>query len=209
MTAGFIFMFKDANFSINCGGPARRSAEGILYEAENSTSLGPASYYMVSTEKWAVSNVGIFSEKSDPVYTRNTLAQIRSTSTPELFQTSRMSPASLRYYGLGLQNGDYNVSLLFAETIFSDRSTRTWESFGRRVFDIYIQGTRQLKDFDISKEAGGVETAVQKNFNATVTQNYLEIHLFWAGKGTCCIPVQGDYGPLISALSVASSNKPK
>ena len=69
-----------------------------------------------------------------------------------------------------------------------------------------LQGSLQLKDFDISKEAGGVDKALEKKFNARVSENYLEIHLFWAGKGTCCIPVQGYYGPSISALSVVSGN---
>ena len=63
-----------------------------------------------------------------------------------------------------------------------------------------------MKDFDISKEAGGVEIAISKRFNATVHENYLEIHLVWAGKGTCCTPVQGYYGPIISALSVVPGN---
>ena len=63
-----------------------------------------------------------------------------------------------------------------------------------------------MKDFDISKEAGGVGRALQKNFTANVSENYLEIHLFWAGKGTCCIPVRGYYGPLISAIHVVSGN---
>jgi hypothetical protein len=48
--------------------------------------------------------------------------------------------------------------------------------------------------------------AIQKVFNATVSENYLEIHLFWAGKGTCCTPKQGDYGPMISALHVVPGN---
>ena len=63
-----------------------------------------------------------------------------------------------------------------------------------------------MKDFDISKEAGEVEKAIRKIFKANVSENYLEIHLFWAGKGTCCIPVQGYYGPLISAIHVVSGN---
>ena len=63
-----------------------------------------------------------------------------------------------------------------------------------------------MKDFDISKEAGEVEKAIRKIFKANVSENYLEIHLFWAGKGTCCIPVQGCYGPLISAIHVVSGN---
>uniref|UniRef100_A0A2N9FD04 non-specific serine/threonine protein kinase n=1 Tax=Fagus sylvatica TaxID=28930 RepID=A0A2N9FD04_FAGSY len=115
-----------------------------------------------------------------------------------------MSPGSLRYHGLGLDNGLYNVSLFFAEIGFKARNLQTWESQGRRVFDIYIQGSLESKDFDISKEAGGVERAIRKNFMGNVAENYLEIHLFWAGKGTCCIPDQGYYGPLISAIHVAS-----
>ncbi|KAK7852203.1 putative lrr receptor-like serine/threonine-protein kinase [Quercus suber] len=188
-----------ANFSIKCGGP-ETPAEGIVYEAENSALYGAAWYDVSDREKWAVSNVGSFENNS---YVQNTLAQISATNTPQLYQTSRISPGSLRYYGLGLVNGLYNVSLFFAETGF-DNSSQTWKNRGRRVFDIYIQGRRELKDFDISKEAGGVERALQKNFTANVSENYLEIHLFWAGKGTCCIPVQGYYGPLISAIHVVS-----
>lgn len=68
---------------------------------------------------------------------------------------------------------------------------------------LYWQGNLALKDFDIQKEAGGSFRAVVKDFNARVTENHLEIHLFWAGKGTCCVPAQGIYGPSISAISVS------
>ncbi|KAJ0081258.1 hypothetical protein Patl1_11744 [Pistacia atlantica] len=189
-----------ANFAIKCGG-AEMTAEKVVYETENS-SLGAASFNVASKEKWAVSNVGLFSENENPTYVGTTQAQVIGTRAPELYQTSRLSPGSLRYYGLGLQNGLYNVTLLFAETAIEDPSTQRWQSLGRRVFDIYIQGTLQRKDFDISKEANGVNRAVTRDFNANVTENHLEIHLFWAGKGTCCIPVQGDFGPSISALRV-------
>ncbi|KAL9452969.1 hypothetical protein AB3S75_008708 [Citrus x aurantiifolia] len=195
-----------ANFSIKCGGKQMR-ADNIVYEADNS-SLSASSYVVTNTEKWAVSNVGFFYERENPAYVLNTLGQVTGTRTPELYQTSRISPGSLRYYGLGLENGPYNVSLLFAETNILDRSTERWESLARRVFDIYIQGTLRWKDFDISKEAGGPNRAIITNFNATVSENHLEIHLFWAGKGTCCVPKQGDYGPAISALSVVSAFKP-
>ncbi|XP_011022401.1 PREDICTED: probable LRR receptor-like serine/threonine-protein kinase At1g56140 isoform X2 [Populus euphratica] len=196
-----------ANFSIKCGGPEMRTADGTVYEAENS-SLSAASFSVTSTEKWAVSNVGLFSDRRSPDYVENTLTQVLSTNTPELYQTSRISPGSLRCFGLGLENGPYTVHLLFAETAFADRSSQTWESLGRRVFDIYIQGSRQSKDFDISKEAGGVERSITRTFNVTVSESHLEIHLFWAGKGTCCTPVQGYYGPIISALNVVPGFTP-
>ncbi|KAJ4702820.1 hypothetical protein OWV82_022811 [Melia azedarach] len=195
-----------ANFSVKCGGQQMR-ADNIVYEADNS-SLGAASFVVTTSEKWAVSNVGLFADRENPQYVQNTLAQVTGTRTPEIYQTSRISPGSLRYYGLGLENGPYNVSLLFAETDYLDRSTERWESLGQRLFDIYIQGSLRLKDFDISKEAGGPNKAITKNFNAMVSDNHLEIHLFWAGKGTCCIPKQGDYGPAISALRVISGFPP-
>ncbi|KAH9747509.1 putative LRR receptor-like serine/threonine-protein kinase [Citrus sinensis] len=206
IASDFVFAIADANFSIKCGGPQMR-ADNIVYEADNS-SLSASSYVVTSTEKWAVSNVGLFNEKENPAYVLNTLAQMTGTRTPELYQTSRITPGSLRYYGLGLENGPYKVSLLFAETSILDRSTERWESLGTRVFDIYIQGTLRWKDFDISKEAGGPNRAIIKNFNAAVSENHLEIHLLWAGKGTCCVPTQGDYGPAISALSAVSAFKP-
>ncbi|CAM8991945.1 unnamed protein product [Rhodiola kirilowii] len=50
--------------------------------------------------------------------------------------------------------------------------------------DVYIQGTRVLQDFDIRKEAGGYAySAVRRDFTALVTENYIEIHLFWLEKG--------------------------
>ena len=41
--------------------------------------------------------------------------------------------------------------------------------------------------------------------NTTVTDNTLEIRLYWAGKGTTIIPKRGNYGSLISAISVCPS----
>ncbi|CAN6683947.1 unnamed protein product [Malus baccata var. baccata] len=194
-----------ASFAINCGGPQMMGRDDILYEIEDS-ALGPATFSVTSTKKWVVSNAGLFPEYiKNPSFLVKSHVQVTGTDvTPELFQTSRMSPGSLRYYGLGLENGPYTVTLQFAETVYESRTSQTWESLGRRVFDIYIQGTRRTKDFDISKEAGGVNQAVVRKFNVSVSENYLEIHLFWAGKGTCCIPDDGDYGPLIAAVHAAS-----
>ncbi|KAF9587454.1 hypothetical protein IFM89_002635 [Coptis chinensis] len=195
-----------SSFALNCGGPQKTSTDGTDFEAENST-LGPASYY-VQDDRWAVSNIGVFGERFGAPYIQNNLAQATGTLDPELFQTARLSPGSLRYFGLGLENGRYNVNLQFSETGQTE-SSRTWESLGRRVFDIYLQGNREIKDFNIRSAAGGaVDRAVQRDFKVQVSENFLEIHLFWAGKGTCCIPVQGFYGPSISAIRVTPDFRP-
>ncbi|XP_047249367.1 probable LRR receptor-like serine/threonine-protein kinase At1g56140 isoform X2 [Capsicum annuum] len=188
-----------SSFAIKCGGPPIRSSDQTLYERD-SEALGPATYFMTSTRRWAVSNAGLHSDRPNQSFTSVTSSQFTNTLDSELFQTARISAGSLRYYGLGLQNGNYTVILQFAESEILNPPT--WRSVGRRVFDVYVQGTLQLKDFDIKREAGGRSlTAVQRQFKARVSENYLEIHLFWAGKGTCCVPIQGTYGPSISAIS--------
>ncbi|CAO2831785.1 unnamed protein product [Amaranthus hypochondriacus] len=188
-----------SDFAIKCGGSQIRASNQVVYESENEP-LGPATYFVASSDKWAVSNVGLFTNKKNVSYVANLLSQFVSLDS-ELFQTARVSAGSLRYYGLGLQNGNYSVLLRFAEIEINNG--RTWKSLGRRVFDILIQGILVERDFDIRKAAGGQSfRPVQKNYTVQVTANYLEIHLFWNGKGTCCIPFQGTYGPSISALSV-------
>ncbi|KAF0899471.1 hypothetical protein E2562_019968 [Oryza meyeriana var. granulata] len=191
----------DYSFAVDCG--SNRSIRGsynTMYEFD-STNLGDSSYYVTSQTRWGVSNVGkLYQAPNDSkiIYSNE---KIQNAVDSELFLTARMSPSSLRYYGLGLENGNYTVLLQFAELGYPD--SQTWQSLGRRVFDIYIQGDLKEKDFNIRKMAGGKSfTAVYKSYMATVSNNFLEIHLFWAGKGTCCIPIQGYYGPLISALSV-------
>lgn len=67
----------------------------------------------------------------------------------------------------------------------------------RRVQEILV-----LKDFDIAADAGGAGKPVVKTFTAVVKRNTLKIHLYWAGRGTQGVPDRGNYGPLISAISV-------
>ncbi|KAH6786178.1 Leucine-rich repeat transmembrane protein kinase [Perilla frutescens var. hirtella] len=187
-----------SSFAVKCGGPEIRSSD-LVYEMDNKP-LGPATYYVSNTRRWAVSNAGVPVDDFGP--------QPTNTLDSGLFQTARISAGSLRYYGFGLQNGKYNVTLQFAE-IAMRGGTNTWQSLGRRVFDIYIQGNLELKDFDILREAGGVAlTAVVRQFNVTVLENYLEVHLFWAGKGTCCVPRIATYGPSISAISATPNFVP-
>ncbi|KAK1588936.1 hypothetical protein Q3G72_028782 [Acer saccharum] len=126
------------NFSIKCGGPQITSSNGIVYERDN-TTLGPSSYFVTNTRRWGVSNVGYFTGSNNPQYTTFSKSQFTNTLDSELFQTARTSASSLRYYGLGLENGNYNVTLQFTEMDILD--TTSWESIGRRKFDIYIQFT--------------------------------------------------------------------
>lgn len=70
----------------------------------------------------------------------------------------------------------------------------------------FIKGERVAQDFNILKEAGGSKRALVKTFEANITNMAMDIHLMWTGKGTCCIPVQSTYGPLISAVHVSQGS---
>ncbi|XP_040382780.1 probable LRR receptor-like serine/threonine-protein kinase At1g56130 isoform X2 [Oryza brachyantha] len=189
------------SFAVDCGSNrSTRGSDNTLYETD-AQNIGPASYFVSEHARWGLSSVGRFNEALDGSYEVYSSQPFQSTLNSELFQTARMSPSSLRYYGIGLENGNYTVVLQFAE--FDYPNSLTWQSIGRRVFNIYVQGDLKEKDFNIRKTAGGNSfIAVNKSYIATVSKNFLEIHLFWAGKGTCCIPTPGHYGPMISALSV-------
>ncbi|XP_018452216.1 probable LRR receptor-like serine/threonine-protein kinase At1g56130 [Raphanus sativus] len=195
-----------SDFSINCGGPEIRSVSGALFEKEDE-DLGPASFFVSASQRWAASSVGLFAGSSNNIYIATSLSQFVNTLDSELFQSARLSASSLRYYGLGLENGGYTVTLQFAE--IQMKGSNTWRGVARRRFDIYVQGRLVEKDFDVRRTAGGSNfRAVQREYKANVSENYLEVHLFWAGKGTCCIPIQGAYGPLVSAVSATPDFTP-
>ncbi|GFS42669.1 hypothetical protein Acr_00g0081040 [Actinidia rufa] len=67
-------------------------------------------------------------------------------------------------------------------------------------------GDRVLQDFNIQNEAGGSKRALVRTFEANVTNTVMDIHFFWAGRGTCCIPFQSTYGPLVSAIHVSQAS---
>ncbi|KAF3526614.1 hypothetical protein F2Q69_00051289 [Brassica cretica] len=195
-----------SDFSINCGGPEIRSVSGALFEKEDE-DLGPASFFVSASQRWAASSVGLFAGSSNNIYIATSQSQFVNTLDSELFQSARLSASSLRYYGLGLENGVYTVTIQFAEIQMI--GSNTWRGVARRRFDIYVQGRLVEKDFDVRGTAGGSNLrAVQREYKANVSENYLEVHLFWAGKGTCCIPIQGAYGPLVSAVSATPDFTP-
>ncbi|BBG99737.1 Leucine-rich repeat transmembrane protein kinase [Prunus dulcis] len=174
---------------INCGGK-EVNIGGNRYEADRE-QRGASMYYM--GQNWALSSTGNFMDNdidSDIYIETNKSALSKNVSVldSELYMTARGSPISLTYYGLCLINGDYTVKLHFAEIVFTN--DRTFNSLGKRIFDVYIQDKLVLKDFNIESEAG------------VVSSNTLKIHFYWAGKGTTGIPDRGFYGPLISAISV-------
>ncbi|GMI72909.1 hypothetical protein HRI_000960200 [Hibiscus trionum] len=114
-----------------------------------------------------------------------------------LYKTARVAPISLKYLGFCMKNGLYTVKLDFAEITYKEEDYH--KSRGNRLFDVLIQGTKVLADFNIKEVAGGQNQNVSKTFQAEVKGNNLEIHLYWAGKGSKRGAFEL-YCPLVSAI---------
>ncbi|KAG6692163.1 hypothetical protein I3842_10G099700 [Carya illinoinensis] len=173
-------------------------------------SKGAANFNPVTREKyWGISSTGNFWDvnmmSSSIAYIANN-ASILKMNSPELYTSARLSPLSLTYYARCLANGNYTITLHFAEIII--RGNRSFCSLGRRIFDIYIQDKLELKDFDIENTAPGVDKALVKKVKAVVSNKVLHIRFHWAGKGTTDAPTNGTYGPLISAISIENDHNP-
>ena len=117
--------------------------------------------------------------------TLSTTAAIASTTDDVLYQSQRIDGAAAPElkYTLAVANGTYTVKLLFAEIVST--------AAGQRLFNVHINGTQVLTNFDIFAAAGAANKAVIKTFNAAVTGGTLTIDF---------VHVVGD--PTISAIEV-------
>ncbi|KAE8734298.1 putative LRR receptor-like serine/threonine-protein kinase [Hibiscus syriacus] len=190
---------------INCGGE-KTTVGNIDYEAD--PKQGGEAKYVPTESNWEVSSTGHFWDTSISYgdYIAHNVSVLRMYESA-LYTTARLSPLSLTYYIRCLGNGNYTVKLHFAEIVIRDN--RSFHSLGRRIFDVYIQGTRMLKDFNIISTVKAVDKAYIREFKSVIVMDKtLEIRFHWAGKGTAAAPKRGTYGPLISAISVKSEFKP-
>lgn len=124
------------NLYINCGGEAIESGS-TSYEGDSDEG-SPAKFYQSPTN-WAFSSTGFYQEAKDlqsPYIIKN-VSRLDVNENQQLYLDARLSPLSLTYYAYCLVNGSYNVSLHFAEIMFS--ADRNYSSLGRRVFDVHIQ----------------------------------------------------------------------
>jgi hypothetical protein len=89
------------------------------------------------------------------------LNPVEAPRDPELYQSERYGNFS---YTIPVAKGRYNLKLKFAETYFGS-SNPLHVGPQRRLFDVYCNGQTLLKDFEIAKEAGGVNRALDKVFH--------------------------------------------
>lgn len=90
---------------------------------------------------------------------------ILNTNEQFVYQTERYG---LVKYFVRLPNNKYNVKLMFAENYFN--------SVGKRIFDIYVQGKLVLDDLDLYKSAGSRTAFNYICQDVEVVDGLLEIH---------------------------------
>jgi fibronectin type 3 domain-containing protein len=138
---------------INTGGPAQ-TVSGTTWSACSSTT---------ACSGW-VSGGNAYSEADTitglPARTNNTVFQSEWTGTATTGQ---------RAFGFAVpvQNGAYTVRLHFAELNKTAANTRT--------FDVRLENTTVLSNFDIWSQAGGIDRAIVRQFPATVTDGVMTI----------------------------------
>ncbi|XP_011040214.1 PREDICTED: probable LRR receptor-like serine/threonine-protein kinase At1g53440 isoform X2 [Populus euphratica] len=195
---------------IDCGGEGT-VFDGKEFEADSATS----NYYSAPRKNWAYSCSGDFGSKTydSSDYIKNVDCGVCDSAATQLYNSTRLCPLSLTYYGFCLFKGNYTVKLYFAETVY--QSDEDYSNLGKRVFDVYIQGKRELKDFNIKEMVSGTNKTWTRNFTAYVGDDHLlTIHFFRAGKGTFLEPrffnspaALSLNGPLVSGISVTANFK--
>lgn len=109
--------------------------EGNEYDKDQD-GRGASHFLADYLERWAYSSTGVFIGKESTPYIAKSTSSLNLMG-PEFYQTARVAPNSLKYYGLCLQKGSYNVRLHFAEIMFTN--DQTYSSLGKRIFDVSIQ----------------------------------------------------------------------
>ncbi|KAJ6776188.1 PROMASTIGOTE SURFACE ANTIGEN PROTEIN PSA [Salix koriyanagi] len=119
---------------INCGGSSE-IVGGNEYEDDTTPGGGAAEFASLS-ERWGYSSTGTYIGNDNGAYRATNYFGLNVIGEG-YYQTARLAPQSLKYYGLCMLAGSYKVKLHFAEIMFSNN--QSFSSLGRRIFDISIQ----------------------------------------------------------------------
>ncbi len=118
---------------------------------------------------------------------------ITGTAHPNLYRSERYGNFS---YAIPVAEGTYTLTLHFTEHWFGVPK-RAGGGPGTRLFDVYLNGTALLRNFDIAKEAGGSLVALERSFRGLKPNAQGKLLLSF-------VPIH-DYATL-SALEVVDEN---
>ncbi len=111
---------------------------------------------------------------ADQYFVNGTDFSNASAMVPALFQTEHTNSQPAFDYQIPIPNGNYEVVLHFAE-IFWGATGGGSGGIGSRIFDVSIEGSLVMDDYDIIADVG-TETPVAKTFNVTVSDGILDLN---------------------------------
>lgn len=111
---------------------------------------------------------------ADQYFVGGTLYSNTAAQISELYHTERSGTARTFDYDIPLTNGDYDISLHFAD-IYWGATGGGVGGIGKRIFDVSIEGNNVLDNYDIYAEVGG-ETPSIKNYTVTVSDGELNLN---------------------------------
>jgi hypothetical protein len=123
-------------WTVNAGGPKYTDGQGIVYRGNAQFSIG---------------------------YPYTTTAPIAGTTDDRLYQSERYGDFS---YAVPVENGDYLVTLKFAEI--------WWTQPGQRVFNVLMEGVKVISNLDLVAKVGP-NTAYDVTLPVHVTDGKLSI----------------------------------
>jgi hypothetical protein len=122
-------------------------------------------------------------------------------TTDDVLYRSERSEASFAY-NIPVVNGSYNVVLHFAEIYWGAPGGGSGGS-GKRRFNVDIESSRKLTNFDIFVAAGGAMRPVLQTFPVSVTDGVLNINF---SQGTVDMPKISAIEVLPASSAVTASN---
>ncbi|WP_171036587.1 malectin domain-containing carbohydrate-binding protein [Dyadobacter sediminis] len=172
-TGTFIFTVKVTDN----GSPALSDVEDITVTVSNSPSAsairinaGGAAFTASGSRQFMGDN---YFGGTNRTGTLASSVDILNTTDDVLYRSERSSEAF--NYSIPVSNGTMNVVLHFAETWFGAPGGGTGGS-GKRRFNVDIEGSRKLTNYDIYAKAGGALRPVVETFTVTVTDGILNIN---------------------------------
>jgi hypothetical protein len=155
--------------ALNAGGIDNPKIAAIEVLPGSDTS-SPTAYRINAGGEAVVTTNGVFypdqAFSPAPGNTFATSSPIAGTTNEALYQTERYDSHGTFSYALPLTNGLYKVTLHFAEIYFT--------AAGQRVFDVSMEGTTFLSEYDIYKKVGAF-TATTEVFTVPVSDGMLNL----------------------------------
>ena len=116
-----------------------------------------------------------------------------SATVPVLYQTERSALPPAFGYEIPLANGEYRITLHFAEIYWGATGGGPLGT-AQRIFDVAIEGATVLNDFDINAEVGP-QTVLTRTFNVSISDGVLNLDLDATG-------ADGVNQPKLSAIEI-------